>query len=327
MRHDQTTPSHAARLALAVAATITSSTIPVLAGTTIFAPGVTEKTGWYDVNKKSTQNKPTIDLNMCWAAVSSNMLQYWQDGYTYAGNKLPANIPNGAGSKIYTPGYDCYELAIFETYLDNWDTSVPGQIFIGISWYFSGEVPNYANSAKPITSNSGGFFAQEYSSLQELLGANFTMNSCDAYSTWGPWAEDQSRTCLSIFSDYVSTILKKGVGGINFNTSTIGGGHTTTLWGADFDDSGMVTAVYVTDSDDAMSTISTSGLKKYGISSNNSNRRVYLSDYSPSSNYGNVEITGLFGLTAYPIPEPSAFGLFAGIGALVLIGLRRPRRI
>ncbi|MBP3302399.1 MAG: IdeS/Mac family cysteine endopeptidase, partial [Opitutales bacterium] len=219
MRHGNSTFLHAARLTFAATA-LSLFTLPCFAGTkTIFAPGVTEKSGWYDVNKHSTQTSTLSDLNMCWAAVSSNMIQYWQDCYIAAGNKLPPNTPNGAGTKIYHSGRGCYELAIFEAYMDNWDLSVAGQVYMGVSWYFSGEVPNTSGSSMPISSGSGGFFSQEYASLQQLLGENFTMNSCDGYSTWGPWAEDQSRTCLSIFSERILDILEKGVGGINFNTS------------------------------------------------------------------------------------------------------------
>lgn len=326
MRHDQTTPSHAARLALAVAATITSSTIPVLAGTTIFAPGVTLEKGWYDVNKKSTQTAQYSDLNMCWAAVSSNLLQYWQDQYIAAGNEIPLNVPNGAGTKIYNDKHGPYELAIFESYIDNWDTSVPGQIVMGVPWYLSGTYPNYSTSSKPQTTNSGGFFQQEYSSFQEQWGADFATKDNSGYSIWGRGSTNSTLSPLNIFSECISSTLKSGAGAINFNTALYGGGHTVTLWGAEFNDNGMVMAVYVTDSDDRASTLAAPELRKYTITSDDAKREIYLSGYNPEASYGNLQITGYYGLPVYIIPEPSAFGLFAGIGAFVLVASRRRLR-
>lgn len=323
MRHDQTTPSHAALLALAVAATIASSTIPTLAGTTtIFAPGVTTEKGWYDVNKKSTQTSQYSDLNMCWAAVSSNLLQYWQDQYSAAGNEISLNTPNGAGTKTYADKHGPYELAIFESYMDNWDLSVPGQIFMGIAWYFSGTYPNYSTSSKPKTTNSGGFFKEEYSSFQEQWGNDFATKDNSGYSIWGQGSTN-SLSPLTIFSECISDTLKNGAGAINFNTGLYGGGHTVTLWGADFDAAGIVSAVYVTDSDDRATTLGNPKLQKYTITSDESKREIYLSGYNPEASYGNLLITGYYGLPVYIIPEPSMFSLPAGIGVLGVVVSRR----
>ena len=195
MRRDHTTFRYAARLTLAATA-LSFSTFPCLAGTTtIFAPGVTANSGWYDVNKKSTANASQIDFVACGAAAASNMLQYWQDGYTTAGNILPNGTPDGIGTKEYTSGLGCYELAIFEKYLDCWGTEGTDPQ-LTIQWSFTGEGHNVSGYAQP-----------------------------------------QPET----------------------------------------------------------------------------------------TDYGNVEITQLFGLTAYPIPEPSVFGLLAGVFALAL-GVSRRRR-
>ncbi|MBQ9758744.1 MAG: IdeS/Mac family cysteine endopeptidase [Opitutales bacterium] len=324
MRCDLHNLRNATRLTFAATAIFVPA-LPCLATgtTTIFAPGVTADSGWYDVTKKSTQARAYKDSNMCWAAVSSTLIQYWQDSYVAAGNELPEGTPNGSGTKTYFD-MGCYESAIFECYMDNWDLTTAGQIVMGVPWYFSGECPNYSNTSKPITSNSGGYFKNEYASLQKVLGENFTMNSYGAYSAWGPWAPDQSRKCLDLFSERVSEILQKGAGGIEF---AAGAGHTATLWGADFDASGMVSAVYLTDSDDRATTLvdgeAKPTLTRYAITSNDSDRSVYLCNYNPDNKFGNVKVTSLFGLAAYPIPEPSAFGLLAGTCALAIVAARR----
>ncbi|MBR6797434.1 MAG: IdeS/Mac family cysteine endopeptidase [Opitutales bacterium] len=52
--------------------------VSVFAGTTtIFAPGVTLESGWYDVNKKSTEQRPQKDFSYCWAATASNLIRWW----------------------------------------------------------------------------------------------------------------------------------------------------------------------------------------------------------------------------------------------------------
>lgn len=329
MRRDHTTFRYAARLTLAATA-LSLFALPCFAGTTtIFAPGVTADSGWYDVNKKSTQARQYSDNNMCWAAVSSNLLQYWQDCYTRAGNELPVGTPNGAGSKIYDEGMGCYESAIFEDYMDNWNLGIAGQIFMGVPWYFSGTYPNYTGSSTPKTSGSGGYFAQEYSSFQEMWGPDFATKDNSGWSIWGNGTGNRSRSSLEIFSKCIFDTLTLGAGAINFNTGAVGGGHTTTLWGADFDASGIISAVYVADSDDRATTLIGGEVKptltRYAITSDESARKVYLCDYKPDATYGNVEITGYYGLPVLSIPEPSAFGLLAGVFALAL-GVSRRRR-
>lgn len=321
MRRDLTPFRHAARLTFAATA-LSLSALPCFAETkTIFAPGVTADSGWYDVNKKSTQARQYSDSNMCWAAASSNLLQYWQDCYTKAGNELPDGTPNGAGSKIYDEGMGCYESAIFEVYMDNWDLSIAGQIFMGVPWYFSGTYPNYADSSAPKTTGSGGYFSQKYSSFQEQWGADFALKDNSGWSIWGRGVQNRTGSALELFSACILDTLRVGAGAINFNTGLKGGGHTTTLWGADIDASGIVLAVYVADSDDRATTLVDGEVKptltRYAITSNETERNVYLCDYKPDATYGNVEITGYYGLPVFIIPEPAAFGLLAGLFALV----------
>lgn len=55
-----------------------------------FAEGVTTEKGWYDVNKVGRGENG--DINMCWAAAASNILQWWQDRYIEAGNTLPEGL-------------------------------------------------------------------------------------------------------------------------------------------------------------------------------------------------------------------------------------------
>ena len=293
--------------------------------TTIFAPGVSLTGGWYDVNKKSTENRSTSDFIYCWAASASNLIDYWNDSYSAAGNSLPNSIPDRKTSALgYTSG-------TFDLFLDrnNWNPQVlMGDYYdnkgadprVALKWYFNGEKHNASNYAVPLP-GTGGYWKNEYSQIQEKLGGDFIQDELGAYSTWGQWASDKSKTCKQIFSECVSAILKKGAAGMGANTS-LRGGHAITLWGADFDALGIVSAVYITDSDDAEKTSGAPSLRRYAVDYDLDARDVYLSN----TDYGNRNlIISLYGLTAYPIPEPSMFGLLSGTLALALLALRRRR--
>lgn len=307
---------------LATSTLLLSAGTSAFAGETIFAPDVSASGGWYDVNKKSTESVSTKDYSYCWAATASNLIQYWQDRYVAAGNTLPASVPSGKTSALG------YESGIFDIFLDekNWNHYIDGNTrmadpYVALTWYFYGNIHNVSNAAKPYP-GTGGYWKNEYPELQKLLGENFIRPSSGAYSTWGPWASDQSKSCISIFSENVIEILSKGPAGLAANTTKFGG-HSFTLWGADVDALGIVTAVYVTDSDDAQKSLD-SDLRRYEVAFDNTseNRKVFLCD----TDYGTRnQITDLYGLTAYPIPEPSAFGLLAGMLAAVLACSRRKR--
>lgn len=316
MGRDHSTFRHAARLTFAATA-LSLFALPCFAGTkTIFAPGVTADSGWYDVNKKSTANVSQIDFVACGAAAASNMLQYWQDGYTASGNVLPNGAPDGIGTKEYAAGLGCYELAIFEKYLDCWGTEGTDPQ-LTIQWYFTGEGHNVSGYAQP-QPGTGGFFADEYADIQSICGTSLVSNvqKFDDNGGWG--SASSSSAALSILSKHIISVLERGVGSLVIHAGFL---HSITLWGAELDGNGHIAAVYVTDSDDAQKTQSSSGMRKYNVSSGDKTGSIQL----VNTDYGNVEITQLFGLTAYPIPEPSAFGVLAGLFALAF-GVSRRRR-
>ena len=279
---------------------------------TLFAPGVTKDSGWYDVNKKSTALNPTWDFMACWAAAPSNMLEYWQDTYKAAGNTLPQDVPTGQGVQYG------YELKIFEDFLVNWQGEGTADPYLALRWYFTGEEHNRVNAPKP-PKGSGGYWKEQYSEFEALLGENFIAPEIHCYSGW----EEAGGNPLELFSNHVKEILSKGVASLVFNmgANSIGGAlHATTLWGAELDALGIVTAVYLTDSDDVGK--SDSSLRRYEVATSNGARKIVLSN----TDYGTVGVTNLYGLTAYPIPEPSMFGALAGVFALSLAATRRKHR-
>ncbi len=93
--------------------TITAEEVTSTGKTTVFAEGVTLTSGWYDVNKKAQGNNG--DINMCWAATSSNMIQWFQDRYKAAGKTLPADATDGPGVTSYS-NYGPYELELMNVF-------------------------------------------------------------------------------------------------------------------------------------------------------------------------------------------------------------------
>ncbi len=273
---------------------------------TLFAPGVSLTSGWYDANKKSNQNVSTYDMNSCWAAASANMLQWWQDNYKASGNILPAGTPDGAGKGVTLGGVDyTYELEIYEVFLRDWENSAGATLAVGLPWYFTGQTHSDSGLAKP--TGAGGYFKNEWHEISGVLGSDWLVR----YGAWGTW--NQASSPLQVFSEKVKGALTNGVGGVDIlygNTL-----HQLTLWGADFDAAGMVAAVYLTDSDDQVHE-----LRRYVVSEDGI--EVKINGYKN----GNFLIASLDTLRAYAIPEPSAFGLFAGTLALAFCAARRRRR-
>ncbi|MBO5901982.1 MAG: hypothetical protein J6Q36_06180 [Alistipes sp.] len=273
---------------------VTSNTITLTAtavasdATTVFAEGVSQSSGWYDVNKKSTTTNPGADAMMCWAASSSNIVQWFQDRYTAAGNTLPSGCPNGTSSK-----YE-YELQIMDVYRDNWGNLARGSwTDAGVIWYFEGSdiysTMGTDNRAYPI-SGTGGYFKSVWSSIypskiHQHSGGSYAV-AINNYSWRG------NSNPLKAFSDYIVEAFKYGMTSMAVAmNSNFSGAHAVTIWGYEIDkNTGCVTKLFITDSDDG----STPTLQTYTVTSDNSNAKIKLSGYTsyypfelyPISGYG-----------------------------------------
>ena len=255
--------------------TITFTAIAVESGKmVVFADGVTQLSGWYDVNKKSSTSNAGADAMMCWAASSSNIVQWFQDRYTAAGNTLPAGCPNGTSSKYN------YELQIMDVYRDNWENLSRGSWTDGgVTWYFEGKdiysTMSTDSRAYP-KSGTGGYFKSSWSSIypshvHQQSGGSYAM-SINCYN----WLYGSNP--LASFSDYIVEAFKYGMSSmavaINSNFS---GGHAVTIWGYEIDkSSGCITKLYITDSDDGSEPI----LQTYDVTLENTNAKIKLSGYT-----------------------------------------------
>ncbi len=227
--------------------------------TTIFVPGVSEYSGWYDTNKKR-DGQSDNDFNLCWACATANLLSWWEDYYTANGYELPEGTPQGVGSY--------YETAVFDDAIKpNWENR-GGTTLLGIHWYFTGEylAQNDQSGLSKPKDGTGGYLSSIYNDIVDDMGGGdvkwtgsywgdeaYVMEQ-KCYYNWGGAREDKSISSLETFSKFVKKAVKEGAAGLD---ASVGASslHAMTLWGIDVDnETGNVVALWFTDSDNQMRT-------------------------------------------------------------------------
>lgn len=288
--------------------TITAEQAPDLGKTVVFADGVTLTSGWYDVNKKGN-GQTNGDINMCWSASCANIIQWWQDRYVEAGNTLPAGAITGPGTT--------YELAIMEAYHELWDNSRGGTTSHGITWYFEGrnimKEATPGTHAQPLDANSGGYFADIWES-QILPNTyhdynyvivpgiveynNLITNEYNNYYEWGKGSSLPKNERLKHFSQMVVDFMDKGVVSLAVALAANLGSlhHATTLWGYEIDNAtGILTKIWITDSDDMTTEPKTPTLHEYAVSYDETNCTVKFT----GAPYGACYAVSLFPVSKY----------------------------
>lgn len=297
-------------------------------GATYFLPGVSLEGGWHDAEKEWGENDE-IDGYMCWAAQASCMAQYWQDWYVKAGNKLPTGTPTGYGASKRTDGIPSSN--IFETFKANW-TNLGGTGDLGLPWYFTGSVPSWyyeggynrhSDWAKLKSSGFSGVIPELYGGSPDTFAATEGLEEHLQYDGGLSIQEFTEKMMYYLTVDYSIVGLS-----IEFWNPNPYGGHAVTLWGIDTDDStGLANAIYITDSDDGYY-----GIKRYALETYYGGADIEMETYLPEELRSEYDVTFDRFITlsvnrfVTAIPEPSAFGLFAGILMLALSASRRRRK-
>lgn len=301
---------------MSVVAALTLPAVPALSAE-LFAPGVTKDSGWYDTNKVFDSQ----DYNLCWAATDANVIKWWLDSYERGGGDL-SNITEKTAKEI------------FQNFKDNWN-NVGYNNVEGLNWYFTGKFSS--GSVKPSelkNANTGGYLADldgvggrnawglingdfQKKGVQET-GKVFISDMTGNYYPGEPLYthEDFSQTILEQLTYGASMLSVHKV-----HSTVSSSGHSITLWGCEYDEvTNLVTKIYVTDSDDKYD-----GLKSYTITKPPSGNGVMMDNYWYSNDqYGRITASSM--LYAAYIPEPSAFGMIAGIISLVFVVSRRRRK-
>lgn len=287
---------------------------PVEGKSIVFVEGVTPTSGWYDVNKmgNGTLNG---DINMCWAAASANMIQWWQDRYVAAGNSLPTSAVTGPGTVYVASAGRKYELAIMDIYHSEWNNDKGCHTTESIPWYFEGV--NYGQTATPGSQayplTDGGYWKNVWSSVYphlyhgysymfgwytELYTAEYT-----AYEHWGEGSSLSGSQRYKRFSELVVQFIGRGITSMTITLNKNGGlNHATTVWGYEIDNAtGLLTRLWITDSDDLVNEPKQQLLNEYIVSYNTGDNFITLS--SDSVRYGKCYVISLNPLSGYGSAE------------------------
>ncbi len=296
---------------------------PFVFGATYFLPGVSVDSGWHDAEKVFGG----VDDNLCWAAQSANMAQYWQDWYVKAGNELPASTPNSAGE-------------IFDLFKSSWSNQ--GSICeFGLPWYFTGMTPmEYYNDGYYRNPDFSTLLNTSYQGyFKHLYSYGRTYSYADDFMAKEGLLLHQWQGNMSI-GDFTETLIelitvKNSIVGLSLDFwkldgSGLGGAHAVTLWGfetTEVDGVEEVCKIYITDSDDGQNALvcyDVNGRARLGYD-------VELPNFHDevTGEYYSTSIDSFYSLSVdrfvAVIPEPSAFGLLSGIAALAVVSAQRRR--
>lgn len=210
--------------------------------------------GWYDVNKTTSGGNIDIDKNLCFAAVSSNMLHWWFDQNIenvdrYIEKNGDIIRANRKLSDLKTSFESPEKSEIFELYKVLYGYNERGFYSdLLMDLFINGYTPKTTGATNIesddlIPSNNGGFFYDVFK------GKKLTDR------TYGGNYESLSYLLKSILGNGGIVGLSHKV----FRKSN----HIVTLWGAEYDLNGKLKAVYVSDSDDQDER--NVGMKRYEI--------------------------------------------------------------
>lgn len=170
--------------------------------------------GWFDCNKKdpSGESAYNSDDKLCWAAAASNIIYWWLKQ-----NKEYINRYNYNGPSKYNSSLDC---EVFEWYKKHFPNE-GNHVALALNWFFTGYYPQ---GNKP----GGGFFEDLFSEEKTI---------CETQAAYNQFTELMKKALSS------QTAIACAH---SFGRQT----HAINIWGAEFDASGEITHLYITDNND-----------------------------------------------------------------------------
>lgn len=150
------------------------------------------------------------DGSMCWAATASNMIYWWLDQNADNIRRFGKYI----GPTAYNSSTSCAVFDYFKRYFVNEGRNT----LFGLNWFFVGRL------SMP---NGGNFFSDVFDDVADVFD--------------GVTADGFNSRMKQAFTD------KEAIG---FYVKMMGSYHEMSIWGADFDENGRISAVYITDSND-----------------------------------------------------------------------------
>ena len=199
--------------------------------------------GYYDTNKARNGQNKDVDRNLCFATTASNVL-HW---YLQENKEKIQDYIHAHGDVVRRVGQKNYSLEDFlnQSSPDQWNSRIfdyfkliyghsDKGFYTGplVDLFLNGYTPKKATNTKAdfeSMDERGGFL---YGLLKEKLQTDVTGNFK------GTFSEDVKK---HLAEGHALCISYKPLGTYS---------HVVSLWGADFDESGKLVGVYVTDSDD-----------------------------------------------------------------------------
>jgi hypothetical protein BACCOPRO_01210 len=214
----------------------------------------TEGSNWYDCDKTNPYQDGGypgyIDHKMCWAAAASNMLHWWtfhnrdyiqkyddiygemHEKFTRPSAEYLERKYEFSGSSITSEGSNYKKLIQSESeifdFFRNYCQNIGNSSNLGVNWFITGA------PGPPVT--------QTVLDFKGFFNKAFTINDDIAtLSSSYPQKEEFNRIIKDAFN------TDKALG---FSIATSYGLHDMTIWGAEFDDKGDVSAIYYVDNND-----------------------------------------------------------------------------
>ena len=199
--------------------------------------------GWFDNNKTPSGENDRV---LCSVAVASNMLHWWMEQNSSYINRFLNNRPDR-----YVLLGDVSVWKNLNTYLSSFEGPGNSKIFDMFKLYYGRTNGIWADT-------SVDFFINGYK--MSLTGATNSPERFVRDERGGFFNEVFGTNILTRryfsgeyqdFSDSVKTELQRGnIMGLSYRTGSKTSNHIITVWGADFDNTGKIIGIYVTDSDD-----------------------------------------------------------------------------
>ena len=203
-----------------------------------------EGQGYFDVNKAPFGTNKEIDRNLCFAAAASNTL-HW---YLQQNKKEIEDYIKDNGDVIRTVGANTYSLRemlnqdveqqgslIYQYFKEMYGNNETGYYTVPLmDLFLNGYTPKEDRKTniedKNLQPDARGGFLYGIIGTKPQTGMQFVNSLSDLGNSLQHYLSNNFVVCLSY--------------------TTFSYNHVVTLWGAEYDESGLLRAVYVTDSDD-----------------------------------------------------------------------------
>lgn len=174
---------------------------------------------------------PTGDGKTCWEASSSNLMHWWLNANrSYVERYLEYKRRLNPEFSIPSAYPDSKHSEIYQGFKNRFGNQ-SGYIVSGVNWFLSG-ICNWVMYPQnvPEQENAGFFF--------DVLGRNSLVKQ---YGNGYMTKEE--------FNNAIKLARKQGMA-VGLDIFIQGGGHAINLWGAEFDEKGEVSTIYLVDNND-----------------------------------------------------------------------------